>query len=516
MTPSMKNDQAPMSNKAPIPNGQGMGGHTRRARPPGRWGLILGHLLVIGAWSFAPSSAFGQASPATKPAVSSADQAVFQQKNAAAQMQELEGRMFKLAETIRQTEPSDSARLLLGVRKAREQLIVEQMKEVLEKIGQQKDLDKATEEQKQLIAKLEELKKLLLAGENDLILQLERLKKMESAIAKLEGLIKEQKRQEAQSGKLADQQKKSASPEASKFAEAKNQQAQNRQGSEAVAQQVRELGAAGNKAGTCLGSAGGSMSSAESQLQGQKAADAATQQSEAAKALEQAKKELEAERQKLLEEVEKQVRAQVIENLTQMLDRQKLVREQTEKLSAGLQSGDREAALRAKRLATAEKHIVGIADQTVELIELTQFSVALPPAIRGVQRQCLYVTADLEAGRGDAKVVAAEQQVERDLTDLIDTMKQAAAMASAGNSQCKGCKGNKNKLLAELKVLRLMQLRVNEETKDADGRRAAALAELPADLKAKIGTIRDNQGQAHDAADKIHRSVCPDCLAPEE
>ena len=468
---------------------------------------LLGLFVAGAAPTTAPSKAPHNVSPA--------EQAQFQQSHAAAQMQELEGRMFKLAETIRNTEPSDSARLLLGVRKAREELILEEMKEVMALIGRQ-DLTKATEEQKRLITKLEELKKLLMAADDDLILQLERLKKMEAAIAKLDALIKEEKRQEAKSGELADQQKKNEPADPAKFDAAQQEQQKNRQATESVAQQVRELGQAGAKAGASLGGACNSMSGAESNLAGKRAGDAAGKQNEAAKALEQAKKELEKEKQKLLEEIEKQVRAQVIENLTQMLERQKLVRESTEKLSSRLEAGERDAVLRAKRLATAEQHIVNIADQTVELIEVTQFSVALPPAIRSVQRRCLYVLADLEAGRGDAKVVAAEKQIEKDLADLIDTMKQAASMASAGKSNCKGCNGNKNKLLAELKVLRLLQLRVNEETRDADGRRAAALAELPAELKDKIGTARDNQASTRDAAEKIHRAICPHCLRGEE
>jgi hypothetical protein len=460
------------------------------------------------------------AGPTTAPSkerhnVSPAEQAQFQQNHAAAQMQELEGRMFKLAETIRNTEPSDSARLLLGVRKAREELILEQMKEVMALIGQQ-DLGRATEEQKRLIVKLEELKKLLLAADDDLILQLERLKKMEAAIAKLDALIKEEKRQEAKSGEMADAQKKNQPADPAKFDAAQQEQQKNRQATETVSQQVRELGPSGAKAGACLGGACNSMTGAESSLSSKKAGEASGKQGEAAKALEQAKKELEKEKQKLLEEIEKQVRAQVIENLTQMLERQKLVRESTEKLSSRLEAGDRDAVLRAKRLATAEQHIVNIADQTVELIEVTQFSAALPPAIRSVQRRCLYVLADLEAGRGDANVVAAEKQIEKDLADLIDTLKEAASMASASKSNCQGCKGNKNKLLAELKVLRLLQLRVNEETKDADGRRAAALAELPPELKDKIGTVRDNQSSTRDAAEKIHRAICPHCLRGEE
>ena len=478
--------------------------------------------LMFPAFAACLACLFGAApspGPTTAPSkdkkVTPADQAQFQQKHAAAQMQELEGRMFRLSEMIRQAEPGDSARLLLGVRKAREELIIEQMKEVMDLIGQ-KDLNRATEEQKQLIGKLEELKKLLLAGDDDLILQLERLKKMEAAIAKLDALIKEEKRQEAQTGKLAEGQKKNDPADPAKFDAAQQEQQKNRQATEAVAQQVRELGPAGAKAGECLGGAGSSMSGAESNLAGKKAGDAAGKQNEAANALAQAKKELEKERQRLLEEIEKQVRAQVIENLTQMLDRQKLVRESTEKLTSRLAAGDRDAVLRAKRLAAAEQHIVNIADQTVELIEVTQFSVALPPAIRSVQRRCIYVMADLEAGRGDEKVVSAEKQIEKDLAELIDTMKEAASMASAVKSNCKGCNGNKNKLLAELKVLRLLQLRVNEETRDADGRRAVAMAELPPDLKDKIGTVRDNQTHTRDAAEKIHKAVCPHCLRGDE
>ena len=60
-------------------------------------------------------------------------------------------------------------------------------------------------------------------------------------------------------------------------------------------------------------------------------------------------------------------------------------------------------------------------------------------------------------------------------------------------SNCRGCKGNKNKLLAELKVMRLLQLRVNEETRDVDGLRAGAEARLSPEMRDKIGSVRDHQ-----------------------
>jgi hypothetical protein len=82
-----------------------------------------------------------------------------------------------------------------------------------------------------------------------------------------------------------------------------------------------------------------------------------------------------------------------------------------------------------------------------------------------------------------------------------------------GNSQsnCKSCNGNKNKLLAELKIVRLMQTRVNGETRDADASRAA-VAELTPALQGKIVAARDGQKNVRDAMEKLHQAVCPDCI----
>jgi flagellar hook-basal body complex protein FliE len=156
-------------------------------------------------------------------------------------------------------------------------------------------------------------------------------------------------------------------------------------------------------------------------------------------------------------------------------------------------------------------HGAGHTDRAIELIEETAFSLALPPALKNIERRCVYVQNDLQQSRAGQPVIAAEMAVERDLKDLIETFKELQS-STAQPSQCKGCKGDRNKLLAELKVLKMLQVRVNEETKDADGSRAAALQELPAALKQTIGSVRDNQQQVHDATEAIHKKICPDCL----
>jgi hypothetical protein len=58
-----------------------------------------------------------------------------------------------------------------------------------------------------------------------------------------------------------------------------------------------------------------------------------------------------------------------------------------------------------------------------------------------------------------------------------------------------------------LKVVRMMQLRVNKGTVDADGearRTAAAVADLPSELREKIGKLRDGEQSTRDAMERLH------------
>ena len=98
--------------------------------------------------------------------------------------------------------------------------------------------------------------------------------------------------------------------------------------------------------------------------------------------MQEAKKQLNEERDKVLAEVEKLVRKQIVMNLTEMLDRQKSVRAGTELAVEHLNGQQqREMLAKIRQLGGAETAIVRIADQTIDLINTTNFSVALPPAI---------------------------------------------------------------------------------------------------------------------------------------
>src|SRR5438105_14941615 len=200
-------------------------------------------ILCVGALLCAPLCfAAPGTQPATKPAtgpsskVSEAEQIEFLQKNVQAQMQELQERMYRLAEMVKATEPGDAAKLILALRRSREELILEEMSQILDRLGQ-KDFNKAGTETQEVIIKLEKLKELLLSTDLDLQLALERIKKLQGAIAKLDAAIKEEKRQAGHSGEMA----KATTQPAKALDGAKQDQQQNRQATDAVAQAVKQI-----------------------------------------------------------------------------------------------------------------------------------------------------------------------------------------------------------------------------------------------------------------------------------
>jgi len=437
-------------------------------------------------------------------------------------MEELQNRMFRLAELTREAEPDDAAKLLMAVRSARQQLILEQMRDNLNLLHT-KDFTHAVDDQTKIIAKLEELKKLLTSGVGDLEMLLEKLRALDQSIKKLDAATTEEKRQSTASGKLADQQPKpaAAKPADPKPLESlKQDQQQNRKATDNIAQAVKSLGGSAAAAGATLGTASQSMSMAEGALGSGKPSDAQTQQKDAVASMQEARKQLNEERDKVMAAVEKLVRKQIVMNLTEMLERQKSVRAGTELAVQHAKSNSGSLApadqTKVRQLGETETSMVRIADQTIDLIEQTHFSVALPPALKRVQQKMAVIAATLDDSHADAPLVQSEIAVERDLQDLLDTFKELAA-SKVVPGQC-NCKGDHNKLEAELKVVRMMQMRVNEDTLDVEGQRAKVIvaADLPANvnpmLRDKILTVRDGQSEVKGALEKIHQQL----VGPDE
>ncbi len=391
------------------------------------------------------------------------EQIKFEQDKAQAHMKELEDRMAELAKLIRESQPDDAARLLLGVQKAREYLIAEQMGEAATLLTSLK-LDQATDEQKQVIQKLEDLKRLLLTADIGLEVKLEQLRKLRDAREQLAKLTEAEK---SQLKSTEEALKKDAPPGEVKNLEPSEKR--NQRQADDLEQLVKEFGSLTPGSAGAIGAASQSMGQAGSSLGKGEGKPATPAQEEAIKKLSEADNGLAAAEEQLKKELEGLVRRQVMEHLSEMIAQQKLVRGTTEKLQTRIAEGSAPAVASLKRLADSQQAIVTLANDCIDLCVLTEFSVAFPTALGDIVGKMELVRDQLGQGLGNDEVVLEELEIEADLEGLLSALKQASKPSPEGESgECQGCKGNMNKLLAELKMVRQMEVSLQSQTQRID------------------------------------------------
>lgn len=434
----------------------------------------------------------------------------FEQDKAKAHMQELEERMFRLSRLIQESQPEDAARLLLGLRKAREQLIIDRMGEASRMLDDLK-LNQASQEQKEILVLLEELKKLLLTADIGLELKLEQLRKLIDSRETLNKLIK---KEELQLSHTLEQQK-TQKTDSEKFKALETSERRNQKSAENLQQQLREYGAASQGICNSLSGAGKCMGGACKKLGESKPNPASQEQKKAIEQLSRADQETQKLEEQLRKEVESLVRQRVMDQLQDMIVQQKQIREVTTKLQDRVAQKQKQALAAVRRLSNSEEKIISLCSESIELCELTRFSLVLPVALGAIREQMEFVSEGLEQGQADQEIIADQQQIEKDLQALLDAMQEASRPASKnGGGQCKGCQGNRNKLLAEVKMLRWMQQSVHQRTESLD--RQIADKKITGDsLKDRIELLTVRQKEIDTVTGRLHSMTCPHCLGGE-
>ena len=102
-------------------------------------------------------------------------------------------------------------------------------------------------------------------------------------------------------------------------------------------------------------------------------------------------------------------------------------------------------------------------------------------------------------------MIADEQRIEADLQSLLDAMKQ---MPSAGKGEG-GKNGNRqdrerelNRLIAELKMVRLLETRVHQDTTDTDRGRPEP-ADVSSTLRRQIEALNGRQEDIRDVTERL-------------
>ena len=153
--------------------------------------------------------------------------------------------------------------------------------------------------------------------------------------------------------------------------------------------------------------------------------------------------------------------------------------------------------------------MIALADELVNLVEETEFGIALPAAMRIIRDEMDGVRGSLAAALAGEEVVSAEKQIEGDLESLIDAMKQ---MPSAGRDRSGGKQRARNddeerrelnRLIAELKMVRLLETRLLSNHDDRRPTTAPPRATLPAALRRQIIDLGGRQEDVRDVTERL-------------
>ena len=293
-----------------------------------------------------------------------------------------------------------------------------------------------------------------------------------------------------------------------KFAEMKKDQSNNRKSTDGISEAAVQLGDSGAAARTELARSSASMLNAEGSLGGRQAWSAGDSQEEAVESLKSARAKLAAESEKLLNRLRAEIKKRTIEGIIQMLEGQIVIRQSTERLGPRLKDGARTVLNSVVALATAEGKLIAVGEGLTSLVEETEFGIALPAALRSVTEGMVEIKDRLATADASADVIVAEKQIEEDLQSLLDAMKQLpsnnGSNGNGGNGKSRSERERQlNQIIAELKMVRMLQVRVNRDTRDVDSRRPGEAKDLPTALTRRIEALQGRQEDVHDVTERI-------------
>src|SRR6266852_473432 len=238
--------------------------------------------------------------------------------------------------------------------------------------------------------------------------------------------------------------------------------------------------------------------------------DASKKQSQAIAKLDEALKKLEEILRQLREEEIERLLAKLEQRCRRMLEIQIEVYDGTVRVDKAIGTNPDKKASRAEeqrslQLSDREEVIVVEANKAIQILEAEGTAVAFPQMFEQVRDDAKNVARRL----GKADVGAVTQVIEQDiiaaLKDMIEALKKAQADLK-GQSQPGQSGPPQNQklidLLAELKMIRAMQVRVNSRTKVYAQKYTGEQASEP-DIQKELGELAQRQLKIFDVTNNI-------------
>jgi len=259
-----------------------------------------------------------------------------------------------------------------------------------------------------------------------------------------------------------------------------------------------------------LGAAEQRMRKAQEKLDEAKRRDARQEQEKAIEELETARAELEEILRQMREEEVERLLVQLETRLRTMLRAERAVLAGADKLAAEQSQADRERQLEAVRLSR-EQNVIGIdAAKALTLVRDDGSAVAIPEALEQVRDDSGQAAARLARGDVGGTTRGILQDLVTSLEEMLAALEKAQqeqqARQQQGNQGGRPAEPGEQPLvdkLAELKMIRSLQMRVNSRTKRfskllADGTEQADEPELLDAVERLAARQRKIERAAHD------------------
>ena len=192
-----------------------------------------------------------------------------------------------------------------------------------------------------------------------------------------------------------------------------------------------------------------------------------------------------------------ELQTRIIAELAEMHEIQVSIRETTQAQAPRVAQKSRTALIVLSGLSQKESELASRTNTLRALTEEIEFGIALPSALGVLSRQMLKATDLLKEGDASPKTIALEIRIEEDLLSLAEAMRRLSPTkppppGTPLPSEPRARERELNRLIAELKMIRLLQTRLNDDTVEVDGNRPAVVT-IPPALKREIEALNSAQ-----------------------
>jgi hypothetical protein len=166
-------------------------------------------------------------------------------------------------------------------------------------------------------------------------------------------------------------------------------------------------------------------------------------------------------------------------------------------------------------LARKQSELGDRTDHLRALVEETQFGIALPTALRVLAAEMRKVQERLAQGDPSPPTVVLQKRVEDDLLALLEAIRRLSpttppAAGSPLPADPRARERELNRLIAELKMIRLLQFRLNGDTTDAEAAQHPIAPTLTPELRSQIEALKEEQEEIRDSIARLSKQFEPD------